>query len=266
MQARLEQALSQGERLRLVPVERLHEVRDDLRTLEARVALNGFQRWIVHELYALELPPLAFAARSIVLVAIPHPPYALVDLAWEGRTHRCMSLVRSDFEGTGRALAAGAAAEGVRLAPAPDVPMKRLAVRSGLAVYGRNNVGYVEGLGSHFSLAAWYSDAPGQEEACLSYLNESPAPFPAWLPAGIHHTVYDCLRCQLRCPMNKGRGAPPIGPIAFSEEETGHLLAGTPFERLPAALAAKARPLGFQDWGAGIARNLRALFAQQAPA
>jgi epoxyqueuosine reductase len=299
VQARLERALTQGERLRLVPVARLGELREDLRALEGSVELNGFQRWIVHELYALTPPALAFPARSIALVAVPHPAYAIVDLEWQGRTHRCMGVLGSDVDQTGEALAAAASAEGLRLAPAPNLPMKRLAVRSGLAVYGRNNVTYVEGMGSHLSFAAWYTDAPGQEEPwrevrvadrcarcevclrdcptgairedrflidnerCLTFLNERPDPFPAWLPAGIHHTVYDCMRCQLRCPMNKGRGTPPIGPIVFSEEETGLVLAGAPIGELPAPLAAKARRLGFHVWGAGIPRNLKALFAQQ---
>jgi epoxyqueuosine reductase len=38
--------------------------------------------------------------------------------------------------------------------------LKRLAVRSGLARYGRNNVTYVEGMGSFLELSASLTDMP----------------------------------------------------------------------------------------------------------
>ena len=34
----------------------------------------------------------------------------------------------------------------------------------GLAVYGRNNIAYVEGLGSHFRLSAFYSNLPTETD------------------------------------------------------------------------------------------------------
>ena len=40
------------------------------------------------------------------------------------------------------------------------LPLKTLAVRSGLAKYGRNNISYVPGLGSFHQLAAFFSDLP----------------------------------------------------------------------------------------------------------
>jgi len=294
-EADLQQALSHGEAGRLIPVERLRQLRAELRELEARETLNGFQRWILHHKYTLEVPASAVGARSIVLVAIPHPTYARVELAWQGRTVRCASLVLSDFDGTEAGLRALFASRGQWLVPAPDLPLKRLAVRSGLAVYGRNNVCYVEGMGSQLSFAAYLTDAPAQDpawvelraaalcdrcrvcvkdcptgairedrflidnERCLSYLNESADEFPAWLPPSAHHTLYDCLRCQLRCPMNKAYAARVIGPIPFSEEETGLLLSGAAFEAYPAPLRQKARLLGLDQWPAGLARNVRAL-------
>lgn len=38
------------------------------------------------------------------------------------------------------------------------LPLKLLAVRSGLAEYGRNNISYIEGFGSKYSLVAYYVD------------------------------------------------------------------------------------------------------------
>ena len=48
---------------------------------------------------------------------------------------------------------------GFHVAPAA-LPLKILAVRSGLGEYGRNNICYVPGMGSFLQLAAVYSDMP----------------------------------------------------------------------------------------------------------
>ena len=45
-----------------------------------------------------------------------------------------------------------------------QLPEKLLAVRSGLARYGRNNISYVKGLGSFAFLSSYYSDMPCAEE------------------------------------------------------------------------------------------------------
>jgi epoxyqueuosine reductase len=42
----------------------------------------------------------------------------------------------------------------------PMLPLKLLAVRSGLAEYGRNNICYVQGMGSFLRFVAVYSDMP----------------------------------------------------------------------------------------------------------
>lgn len=51
-------------------------------------------------------------------------------------------------------------------------------------------------------------------------------------------------------------------PVAFDEAETALLLAGTPFEALPPALAGKSRYLGLHHWPDGLPKNVRALLAQ----
>ncbi len=291
----LQAAFTHGERLRLIPIARLETIREELREFEGLEDLNGFQRWLVRERFDLEKPEAEFTVRSIVLVAIPHPAYASVALAWRGRVYETLSLVRSDFDGTEGALAASLGRLGFQMRNAPDLPLKRLAARSGLAAYGRNNVCYIDGIGSQFSLAAYYTDVPGEDdgwaelltpaacerckaclrscptgairegrflidnERCLSYLNESANAFPDWLPASAHHTLYDCLKCQLRCPLNKDSGKILGRPIRFEEAETEALLAGVRFADYTPALAVKAKYLGMDEWPDGIAQNLRTL-------
>ncbi|MEE9378294.1 MAG: hypothetical protein V3V33_09695 [Candidatus Lokiarchaeia archaeon] len=44
------------------------------------------------------------------------------------------------------------------------LPQKTLAVRSGLAEYGRNNITYIPGMGSFHRLTTLYSDFPTEED------------------------------------------------------------------------------------------------------
>jgi epoxyqueuosine reductase len=75
--------------------------------------------------------------------------------------------------------------EGYRATPAA-VPKKLLAVRGGLAVYRKNNITYIDGMGSFHRLTAFYSDLPCKKdgwrepvmmalcERCLSCVRHSP--------------------------------------------------------------------------------------------
>ena len=44
------------------------------------------------------------------------------------------------------------------------MPWKLLAVRSGLAQYGKNNITFIQGLGSFYRLVAFISDLPCAED------------------------------------------------------------------------------------------------------
>lgn len=292
-------AFTKGEQVRLIPVEKLQTLKQELRAFREGEALNGFQRWILDEKFTLEVPPCDHAVRSILLVAIAHRPWANVELDRRGRRIRCLSLAVGDFDDKARELGERLAAAGLRLTRAPELPLKRLAARSGLAAYGRNNICYAEGLGSHFFLAAFFTDVPCEDgpwlelrmatacdhcaacrrscptgairedrflidnERCLSYLNESPGPFPAWLSASAHHALYDCLRCQQHCPMNRTQETRLAATVRFDEEETEALLAAVPAEQRSPALREKARAMGLDQWPAeAIARNVRVLLEQ----
>jgi epoxyqueuosine reductase len=117
------------------------------------------------------------------------------------------------------------------------LPLKTLAVHSGLARYGRNNIAYVEDFGSFHELAGYWTDQDLPDHwqplttlrmckgcsicvkacptrafsetnftidagRCLTLYNEQELPFPAWIPLAAHHTLIGCLRCQYRCPAN----------------------------------------------------------------
>jgi len=287
-----------GERATLVPIARLEDLRLELERFKEGQELNGFQKWIVRDLYKFD-PPEGFPARSVILVAVPHPFCSKVEFVRDGRTYRCFGLVMSDFARAEASLKSALPAAS-RVARAERLPLKRLAARSGLARYGRNNVCYVEGMGSSLSFMAFFSDLPCEHgawveletapacsgcgrcvescptgairrdvflidnERCLSALNETGRPFPEWLDKGAHHTVYDCLRCQEACPMNAAQREKLGDTIRFGEEESALLLAGAKSASWPPELASKARYLGMDQWPDAIAGNLRAIMEADA--
>jgi epoxyqueuosine reductase len=190
--------------------------------------------------------------------------------------------------------------EGYRVAPAL-LPRKLLAVRSGLAEYGRNNIGYIPGMGSFFHLAVFYSDLPCQEttwcdlrmmdrckncnicltrcptgaitskrfllhaERCLVFHNERSAdyPFPGWIDPASHNSLVGCMLCQQFCPENKAFLEWFEGNESFSHEETSLLLAGTSLKQLPTETQAKLERLGLLNYLEILPRNLGVFFQRE---
>jgi epoxyqueuosine reductase len=181
---------------------------------------------------------------------------------------------------------------------APRLPRKLLTVRSGLGLYGRNNICYVKNMGSFLFLATYFTNISCVEdewheighmtscrtctacmrncptsaimnnrflidnERCLTYLNEanSDQEFPQWLDTSSHHTIYGCLRCQEICPMNKDYLNKIIRPAEFTEEETKFLLKGKPFETFSQTLKQKIEFIDMKAYLGALPRNLKILF------
>lgn len=292
-------ALAQAYHCRLAQVlpRRLADLKAELDAFEAAHELNGFQTFILHEMYMLDLPQLSFPVRSLLIAAVPHPLYARAIFTHEGREHACKSLTASEEGPFEQALEEALAKDGYHIQAAPSLPMKRLAVQSGLARYGRNNITYVDHMGSALSLHAYLTDLPCDEDAwrpmenappcegcgictaacptqairpdrflidnsiCLSAINEGGGAFPDWLSPDVHHAPYDCLRCQLPCPMNAAQVRHTGETVTFTEAETALLLGGD-YTDLPPALLQKTDALHLLKWTDSLPRNLRAIFAQ----
>ncbi|MFX0175190.1 MAG: 4Fe-4S double cluster binding domain-containing protein [Candidatus Hodarchaeota archaeon] len=174
------------------------------------------------------------------------------------------------------------------------IPSKTLAVRSGLAEYGRNNITYVPGMGSFHRLSAFYSDFPIEKdnwqelklmdlckecsacvrkcptgaiptnrvllhaERCLTFHNEHPVeiPFPEWIDPSWHNCLVGCLFCQKVCPANKKviNWTEP-GP-EFTEEETNQILSGTLLDKLPMETKEKIEKFDLVNYYEILPRNL----------
>jgi len=290
-----QEALSHGDKLQVISIKSLKKLSEEIYQFKESEELNNFQKWIVNNLYKMDIPTIDFIIKSIIIIAIPHPAYAKVEFVSHGKKHDILSLVMSDFDNTEGYLKDFINSNNYHIQAAPNLPLKRLGVQSGLAVYGKNNVSYVEGMGSNFSYVAYFSDIPSENnewheikqddrcnhcniclkkcptgaireerflidnERCLTYFNENPSEFPDWLPLSVHHCLYDCLKCQIYCPMNKDHIDNIIESIKFSEEETQLLLSGVSYDEFPTALKQKSKMLGLVEWLDAIPRNLKLL-------
>jgi epoxyqueuosine reductase len=180
-------------------------------------------------------------------------------------------------------------------------PVKAVAARLGLARYGRNNVAYVEDLGSYVQLCAFVTDAALPVEAgaapaepllldecatcdacvsacptgaidgervllraerCMTFVNENPGAWPAWMSERWHNCLLGCLYCQQGCPVNPELKVIDTG-VVFSEEETDALLAeaDTGGSTGETGIGAKLAWLGQPYAEPVLGRNLRALLA-----
>jgi epoxyqueuosine reductase len=247
-----------------------------------------------------EPPHDLLEARSLIVVASPQRR-SLLTFTWSGK--RTAAIVpptyrqrRQRDKQVQEVLAEVLEPEGYRVTPA-TVPKKLLAVGSGLAVYGRNNISYISGLGSFYRLTAFYSDLPCEEddlripemlprcercqachracptgaipadgfllrgERCITFHNYRAGhiPFPAWLDPSWHHCLVGCLRCQGVCPENKEALARIERGPEFTAEETALLLEGVPLDQLPALTASKLEEWWTVDRMDILPRNLKAL-------
>jgi len=182
------------------------------------------------------------------------------------------------------------AVDGWQLVRVKGISLKLLAVMSGLGKYGRNNLCYVDGIGSHCNFCAYYTDVPCVGSAleptmmddcgscrlcvgscptgalggtlpieisrCLTMLNEFDAPMPDWLSPNVHHTVVGCLRCQEVCPVNITAKKSKKEPLELSGEETCLLLEQIS-ETLPSGLVEKIADYGiWRDFISLAGRNI----------
>jgi epoxyqueuosine reductase len=241
-------------------------------------------------------PEILPDARSIIVVAYPQPQIQII-FNWEGKSYPVIlppTYLHSPDSRVEKILFKILLPQGYYAAKA-TLPLKLLAVKSGLGFYGKNNICYVEGMGSFFRLMAFYSDFPCSEdswveasimesckkcvacqrncptgaimperfllraERCLTFLNEGPRDFPSWIDPGWHHCLVGCLYCQRVCVQNKNLLGWVEEKAKFSEPETELILESPPFERLPSKTQKNLEALDLVEYYKILPRNLRAL-------
>jgi epoxyqueuosine reductase len=298
---RLEQ---EGYRGRVVGVEHLRDLEVEL---EERRRQGLIDEDLYHDYLAgfgFDLPEDLPLGQSLILAAMPQPQIRVV-FTLKGKT---LPLIvpptylhaRESDKRVEDLLTEILAVDGYRVAAAA-VPKKPLAVHSGLAAYGRNNICYVSGMGSFVRLVAFYSDLPGQEddwreltameacekctaclricpteaitderfliraERCLTFLNEKPGdvPFPAWVDPSWHNCAVGCMHCQRVCPENRDVVDWVEEGEQFTEDETALLLEGLAADQMSVTTREKLQRGDLIDLLDVLPRNLRALFSRE---
>ncbi len=297
----LKEIEANGDKVGILSVDDLRYVAQDIEKIENTGWLNDFQKFIVNELYDFNLPRISFEIKSILIVATPS---SLVNLVFNKKGKKAYTILPPTYADY---ISAPKSVEeylkklmklyGYHICPAPKLPYKLLAVRSGLSKYGRNNIAYIDGLGSYFNLAVFYSDLPYDKEGlieisqmdncqnctlcmqycptnaisenrflidnqrCLTCYNEEDGQdFPDWVEESAHNSIVGCIRCQIVCPYNMKQAGTVNKTVEFSEQETDMLLNGSSFESYSFEFREKVEDLGLDNYLTVIPRNLGVLF------
>jgi len=285
-----------GYRGAVLPVEHVaqlkHEIEERLSQKEIDAGL--YEKRLSHFRFdvARSLP----RACSIIITAAPQPQRK-VTFHFNGQAYSVVippTYYQDTDNPIGEILQNILSSSGCQLHPVV-LPAKLLAVRSGMAEYGKNNIAYVEGLGSFVRLKAFLSDMPTNRgewleprvmkecdkckaclkacptgaivrdrflihaERCLTFLNEGSERFPEWIDPAWHNSLMGCMKCQLVCPVNKQFVKWVEDGEAFNETETDLILNGVPLDRLPPETADKLKRSYMAEDLNLLPRNLRAL-------
>lgn len=284
---------------RVVSIKHLDELGSEIRSLHDSGKLNDdFYKDYAKSFFSPAPPKSLPGAKSIIVLAIPQPMLRAT-FSWKGKEVRgTIPPTYADyykiFRRERRLLADAFGQEMYRFVKAV-LPLKLLAVRSGLAMYGRNNVTYISKSGSFHRLMAFYSDFDSpvdnwqekralpkcakciaclkacptgairkdrfliRAECCLSYLNEkgSKHAFPKWVDASAHNSIVGCMRCQAACPYDRDVIGWCEDRVRFSEEETAYLLRGKYSGAKAAKIEKKLKTIGLDL--SIFPRNLKAL-------
>jgi len=289
----LSQLVDRGYQGRIVSADHLNELRAEI---EGHHRQGLFDKKFYQEYlsgFTFAFPDSLPGAKSLIVVSVPQPAYRVV-FTWNGEPRPLVippAYVGYDEtkKQVGKLLAEALAPQGYGVESA-KVPEKLLAVRSGLATCGRNNISYVPGMGSFHEPMAFFSDLACEDdtwrearvmdackdctaclrscptgaissdrfllraERCLTFHNEQPGAvaFPAWIDPSWHNSLVGCMLCQKACPQNSEVVDWVEDGPRFSAEETALVLQGVPLDRLPADTAAKWRSLGLDSEDYGI--------------
>jgi epoxyqueuosine reductase len=280
---------------------------EHVRELETEIMARYQKGLLDPDLYDTYLASFDFAchrklknARSLIIAAVPQPqvqvtflredqPYPVIipPTYYFAIDNEVANLLKKDLEPQGYRL------QKVRL------PEKLLAVRSGMARYGKNNISFIPDLGSFYRPVVFVSDIPCEAdrwekpavmaecetctacmkacptnaissdrfqlhaERCLTFCNESTRDFPDWLRPDWHNSLVGCMICQKVCPANKSVIKWIEPGESFTTDETNLILSGVSEEQLPKETRAKLKKLDLMEYYNVLPRNLKTLIDKQ---
>ncbi len=178
-----------------------------------------------------------------------------------------------------------------------SAPLKALASLLGVVSYGRNNITYIPEFGSYFQLVSFLANTPLPKtefiesnrkkelkecancgacikacpmgviskdrfliyaEKCYTLFSESISPIPSEIHPPSPDCIIGCMKCQMVCPVNKGRLKYKNTGVSFSSEETHAVLDAERMNpKLSEAIAAKFSVLSLSESSDIVFRNFR---------
>ncbi len=235
-------------------------------------------------------------AQSIIIATVSQP-ILNVEFCYKDRIYKTIvppTYVRTTNQQAFELLANFLEPGGFKLAKA-KLPEKLLLASGGIAKYGKNNIAYVEGMGSFHRPSVMVTDARLEEtkwiqpemherctncqaclkscptgaitadhfllkaEKCLTYHNESDAPFPEWIKSAWHNCLIGCMICQNVCPLNRDYLNNIEDIVKFTEPETLQIISNTPRPELSPITHKKLVEINLYNDYHLLSRNLNAL-------
>ena len=285
----------------IVPFSRLEELRREIEGWHKKGYIDKTLYKSYLSGFTFNKSGNTFNPESVITVAIPQPQYRLYFNIKNKRfpviipptyvnsykiVQEVSALLNRFLSGTGY------------MVKSAILPEKLLAVHNGLSKYGKNNISYIEGLGSFYQLESFFSNVPCNDdnwyeerelekcsdcriclkncptgaisasrfllraEKCLTFFNEGDEEFPVWIKPESHNCLIGCIRCQIVCPYNRSVTSWIEDIGEFSSEETEKLLSGLPPDSLPPSIIEKMNLIDFNRHLHRIPRNLRALIGK----
>jgi len=141
-------AEQQGDKLEFIPIGHVMALQKDLERFKSETRLSEKQIWALGFSSFEGIPKYT---QSIIIAAIPNNP----NKSLEGFRVQMIDLLKKS---------------GYKAKSITSLPLKRMAAQSGLGFYGRNNIIYVDGMGSRLSLAALATNIPCDINAWIDAL------------------------------------------------------------------------------------------------
>jgi epoxyqueuosine reductase len=250
--------------------------------------------------FLFEPPETLQNARSIIIIGVPQKN-TIVEFFYKNRRYHTVipsTYIYTKIRAECKKILSSVLRKNGYSVDRAILPMKLLAVRSGLGKYGKNNLCYVEGMGSFTRLEAFYTgyefstdDWCDKElmntcitcslcqqacpthcipkdrvllhaDHCLTYLNENEEEFPSWVTKQSHNALVGCLHCQIVCPHNTKHLKYDSKTLTFTEEEIMLILHNTPKEQIPQTLAKKLKEFDIDEYYSLLPRNFSVLIEE----
>jgi len=275
------------------PAFHLDEIKTEIEELKitGRIDAQLYEKYL--DYFQSDYSNIDLKKKSVIVIAVPQE-ISLVSFQINSKTIKAIIpptyLYRDVIRKSEDILIEIYGSEKAKLLRAP---VKLLTVRSGLGKYGKNNICYIDGMGSFVRLISFLIDYPTEDynwhekemlaecngcnrciencpthcissddflidaANCLTYYNENPTDTINTLNPTAHNSLVGCMRCQLICPANRPYINNKSLITQFDKKET-KLILNNRIDTSP-NLVEKLYKLDMDEYKDVLSRNLKLL-------